>query len=341
MPKARVTIWLVNLFAVLIAPAAAQTPAPAPPDGRVESGADEVIRVNTALVSLPVIVSDREGRYVPGLRAEDFQVLEDGVEQQVSHFATTETPFVVALLLYTSGSARLRLAEMQEAAASFVEGLRPGDKVAVISFGEKVEILAGPTNDREVLLRAIRGVPVGNSTPLYDAVDFVLRRLFAGVAGRKAVVLLTDGLDNGSAAATAEGSMYDAEELDVLIYPVQYDPFVEETRAFATSLNRPPELRSEKVYPPGFNAKDYEKAGRYLREMALRTGGRHHHADGAANVKRAFKHIAEELRFQYSLGYYPKAAPEPSRRRAIKVKVRHPNLSVRTRSSYIYNPPVK
>lgn len=339
MLKARITIWLINLFAVLITPAAAQTPPPGTPDVRGESGADEVIRVNTALVSLPVVVSDREGRYVPGLRADDFQVLEDGVEQQVSHFATTETPFVVALLLDTSGSARLRLQEMQEAAAGFVESLRPGDRVAVISFGGKVELLAGPTNDRELLRRAVRGVPLGNSTPLYDSVDFALRRLFHGVAGRKAVVLLTDGLDNGSAAATAEGSMYDAEEMDVLIYPVQYDPFVDETRAFATALNRPPELRSERVYPPGFKAGDYEKAGRYLRDLALRTGGRYYHADGAATVERAFKHIAEELRFQYSLGYYPKAAPEPSRRRAIKVKVRKPNLSVRTRSSYIYNPP--
>ena len=338
MRKARRTIWLFNLFAVLITPAAAQTP---PPDRRVELGADEVIRVNTVLVSLPVIVSDREGRYVPDLRADDFQVLEDGVEQQISHFATVESPFTVALLLDTSGSARLRLREMQEAAASFIEGLRPGDRVALISFGEKVELLAGPTNDHELLRRAIRRVPLGNSTPLYDAVDFVLRRLFDGVVGRKAVVLLTDGLDNGSAAATAEGSMYDAEELDVLIYPVQYDPFVVETRAFVTALNRPPELRSEKLYPPNFNAKDYEEAGHYLRELALRTGGRYYHADGAATVKRAFKHIAEELRFQYSLGYYPKAAPEPSRRRAIKVKVRNPNLSVRTRSSYIYKQPVK
>ena len=340
MRKSPTTIWLSALLAVLITPAAAQTPPSDSRNRRDEIGEEEVVRVNTVLVSLPVVVSDREGRYVPNLRQDDFQVLEDGVEQRIAHFATAETPFTVALLLDTSGSARLRLREIQEAAAGFVEHLRPGDRVALISFGEKVELLAGPTNDRESLRKAIRGVPLGNSTPLYDAVDFVLRRLFDGVAGRKAVVLLTDGLDNGSAASTAEASMHDAEELDVLIYPVQYDPFVDETRAFATALNRPPELRSERIYPPGFNDKDYEKAGRYLRELALRTGGRYYHADGAATVKRAFKSIAEELSFQYSLCYYPKAAPERSRPRAIKVKVRQPHLSARTRSSYIYNPPV-
>lgn len=340
MRKVGMTICLFNLLAVLITPAAAQTPPPGPLDRRGETDADEVVRVSTALVSLPVIVSDREGRYVPNLRPDDFQIFEDGVEQQVAHFATVETPFVVALLLDTSGSARLRLREMQEAAVSFVEQLRPGDQVAVISFGARVELLAGPTSDREVLRSAIRGVPLGNSTPLYDAVDFALRRLFDGVVGRKAVVLLTDGLDNGSAAATYEGSMDDAEELDVLVYPVQYDPFIDEKKPFALRLGSPPELRSERVYPPGFKVRDYEKAGRYLRGMALSTGGRYYHADSAAAVRNAFTHIAEDLRFQYSLGYYPSAAPERSRRRAIRVKVRRPDLAARTRSSYIFNPPV-
>lgn len=339
MRKAVRTISLFVIFAVLTIHAAAQTAPLGPQDRRGDTGEDEVVRVDTVLVSLPVIVSDREGRYIPDLRQEDFQILEDGVEQQIAHFATAEAPFTVALMLDTSGSARLRLPEMQEAAASFVDGLRPGDRVALISFGEKVELLAGPTNDRELLRRAIKSVPLGNSTPLYDAVDFVLRRVFDGVEGRKAVVLLSDGLDNGSTAADYAGNMRDAEESEVLMYPVQYDPFVDETRVVTTSLNRAPEVRREKVYPPGFNSKDYEKAGRYMRDMALRTGGNYYHADGAATVKRAFARIAEELRFQYSLGYYPKAAPEPSRRRAIRVKVRNTKLTARTRSSYIYNPP--
>jgi Ca-activated chloride channel family protein len=340
MRKALMTISLFIIFAVLIMPAAAQAPPSGSRDKRGDIGEDDVVRVNTVLVSLPVIVSDREGRYVPDLRPDDFQVFEDGVEQQIAHFATVEAPFTVALLLDTSGSARLRLREMQEAADSFIECLRPGDKVALISFGQKVELLAGPTNDRELLRRAVRSAPLGNSTPLYDAVDFVLRRLFDGVDGRKAVVLLSDGLDNGSATATYVGNMHDAEESDVLVYSVQYDPFVEETRALTTVLNRLPEIRRERLYPPGFDARDYEKAGRYLREMALSTGGNYYHADSAATVKRAFARIAEELRFQYSLGYYPKAAPEPSRRRSVKVKVRNSKLSARTRSSYIYNPPV-
>ena len=340
MLKAGMTIWLFHLIVVLHTPAAAQAPPPGPQDRRGDAGEDEVVRVNTVLVSLPVIVSDREGRYVPNLRPDDFQVFEDGVEQQIAHFATVETPFTVALLLDTSGSARLRLPEMQEAAAGFVEHLRPDDRVAIITFGDRVKLLAGPTNDRGLLLRAIRSVPLGNSTPLYDAVDFVLRQLFNRVVGRKAVVLLSDGLDNGSAAATSAGSMHYAEEFDALVYPVQYDPFVDDIRAIATALNRPPELRRERIYPPGFDAKDYEKAGRYLREMALRTGGSYYHADSAATVKRAFARIAEELRSRYNLGYYPKAAPEPSRRRAIKVKVKNPKLSARTRSNYIYTPPV-
>ena len=131
MRKVSITIWLFILLAGLITPAAAQDPPPGSQKRLDEIGEEELVRVNTVLVSLPVVVSDREGRYVPNLRLDDFQILEDGVEQQIAHFATVETPFTVALLLDTSGSARLRLREMQEAAVSFVENLRPGDRLGL------------------------------------------------------------------------------------------------------------------------------------------------------------------------------------------------------------------
>ena len=312
MKKAQATLALLTLAAVLLAPAVAQRPASAPPNRQDEIAEDEVVRVNTVLVSLAVTVAERNGRYVPHLRQEDFHVFEDGVEQQIAHFAAVETPFIVALLLDTSASTRHRLQEIQEAAISFVEHLRPDDRVAVIAFSDTVEVLVGPTNDRDSLRRAIRSAPLGSGTPLYDAVNFALRQLFNRVVGRKAVVLLTDGLDNGSIEATYESSLRYAEEFDALIYPVQYDPFVEETRvirhpAMVTGPERRtseiPETRTVRVYPPGFSAREYERATRYLREMALRTGGRYYHANSTSSINRAFARIAEELRFQYSLGY--------------------------------------
>lgn len=331
-------IFLLAMGALCVA---AQSPAPGPQNGQGAAGEEEVVRVDTVLVSLPVIVSERNGSYVSNLRQEDFQVFEDGVEQHLAHFATVETPFHVALLLDTSGSTRGRLREMREAAVDFTKHLRPGDRVTLISFGGEVKVLAGPTSDREALRAAIRDAPLGDGTPLNDAVSSVLRQVLSREVGRKAAVLLTDGLDNGSVEATAESNLHYAEELDVLIYPVQYDPFVEERYAVVTKLNGLPEMRSSRAYPPGFSDRDYKKAGLYLREMALRTGGHYYHADSTSSINSAFARIAEDLRSRYSLGYYPKNVSESTRRRAIRVKVRDPKLSVRTRSSYIYKQPVK
>src|SRR5437016_3000678 len=166
---------------------------------------------------------DRDGKYIPDLRKEDFRVWEDGVEQRVAYFASTEKPFTVALLLDTSGSTRFKLDEIQNAAIAFVEQLRADDLVMIVSFSDKIRILAQPTNDRYALRNAIRQTEPGSGTRLYDAVDQVINQQFNRIEGRKAIVLFTDGVDTTSKHASYESTVRDAEELDALIYPVEYD----------------------------------------------------------------------------------------------------------------------
>src|SRR5712691_5605160 len=114
--------------------------------GPEEVSEGDIVRVNTTLVSIPVSVTDRNGKYIPNLRKEDFRIWEDGVEQQVAYFASTEKPFTVALIIDTSGSVRERLQEIQDAAMSFVNDLRPDDRVMVVSFDDRIRfILAEPT----------------------------------------------------------------------------------------------------------------------------------------------------------------------------------------------------
>src|ERR1700754_2593507 len=105
-----------------------------------EVGEDDVVRINATLVTIPVSVLDRDGRFISGLRKEDFRIFEDGGEQQVAYFATTEEPFTVALVIDTSGSTRFKLEDIQEAAIAFLDQLRPDDKVVVISFDESVRV---------------------------------------------------------------------------------------------------------------------------------------------------------------------------------------------------------
>jgi Ca-activated chloride channel homolog len=338
-----------------------QQPSPStsqPVDGPEEVEAGDVIQVNTTLVTLPVSVTDRSGRYIPNLRKEDFRLWEDGIEQQVAFFASVDKPFSLVLMLDTSGSTRFRIEEIQDAAIAFVNQLRPDDRVMVVSFDDDIRVLSDFTGDRGRLRDAIRRTRTGDGTKLYDAVDMVINRHLTRVAGRKAIVLFTDGVDTTSRSGTYETNVRDAEELDALIYPVQYDTYQDVNSGSGGGWpggggigvpTSPIDIliqimggrggRRGGGRPAGSSRSDYERGDRYLRELAERTGARQYRADSVSNLSYAFAGIADELRRQYSLGYYPSRAPRPGERRQVRVRVNQPNLAVRTRDSYVFGGP--
>jgi VWFA-related protein len=337
-------------------------------NGPEEVDAGDVIKVETTLVTLPVSVTDRNGRYIPNLRKEDFRLWEDGVEQQVAFFNAVDKPFSVVLMIDTSGSTRFRLEDIQNAAITFVNQLRRDDKVMVVSFDNDVQVLTEFTTDRYRLRDAIMRTETGDSTRLYDAVDLVINDRLSRIDGRKAVVLFTDGVDTTSRHASYESNMRDAEELDALIYPVQYDTYSDMaggggggggggwpgTRVPTTPIdiliqilggvsggnnrNRGGGGGGNRT---GTSRNEYELANRYLQDISEVTGARKYQADSIQNISVAFSNIAEELRRQYSLGYYPKNPAQAGQRRQIRVRVNQPNLAVRTRDTYIFNPGTK
>jgi Ca-activated chloride channel homolog len=332
-------------------------PAVVTPNGPEDVDAGDVVRVNTTLVTLPVSVTDRDGRYVPNLRKEDFRLWEDGVEQDVAFFSSVDKAFSVVLMLDTSGSTRFRLEDIQDAAITFVNQLRQDDQVMVVSFDDEVRVLTEFTNDRHRLRDAIRRTRPGDGTKLYDAVDLVMNQRLNSVAGRKAIVLFTDGVDTTSRHASYGSNVRDAEELDALIYPVQYDTYVDQGggSGWPGSGRRPNSNgdvlgqilggilrkgggRGSGGGGVGNSRREYDVANRYLHELADRTGARSYQADSTQNLSYAFANIAEELRRQYSLGYYPKTPAQAGQRRQVRVRVNQPNLAVRTRDSYVFNP---
>ncbi|MDQ3714271.1 MAG: VWA domain-containing protein, partial [Acidobacteriota bacterium] len=132
------------------------TATPTAPSGEVVEEDDEVIKVETNLVTFPVSVLDRDGRFITGLKKEDFQIFENGVEQQIDSFASVEQPFTVILMIDVSPSTAFQIDEIHEAAIAFVDQLRRDDKVIVVSFDEKFRVLSPATNNRSVLQNAIR-----------------------------------------------------------------------------------------------------------------------------------------------------------------------------------------
>jgi Ca-activated chloride channel family protein len=332
---------------------------PVNPDDIIEE--DDVIRVETNLVTLPVSVLDRDGRFVAGLRQQDFQIFEDGVAQKIENFTTVEQPFTVVLLIDVSPSTQYKITENQDAAIAFVNQLRQNDRVVVISFDERVNVLSPVTNNRAVLRNAILQADFGNGTSLYEAVDDALSRQLRQIEGRKAVVLFTDGVDTTSRRASYESTIREAEESEALIYPIRYDTYSDmggQSGGGYGGYGYPRRRRGGRRfgdilgdimrggtygggnYPQGGGSaggspQDYARGARYLEDLAQNSGGRIFQANTTANLDAAFSGIAEELRRQYTLSYYPETAGQAGQRKQIRVRVSRPNAVVRAKNSYI------
>lgn len=328
------------------------------PAGPEEVSEGDVVRVDTSFVTVPVSVLDRQGRFVPNLKREDFSVLENGVEQSIAYFENAEKPFTVALLLDVSPSTQFHISEIKEAAIAFAKQLRPQDRVLIISFSDEVLLLTEATNDISTITQVVlQNVKEGNSTRLYDAVHLAVRERLDRIPGRKAMVLFTDGVDTGSFSANYQSTLYEAEELDALIYPIRYDTsdymraYQNAGRGNVTIVTRSSNwpfgsrTTTQTIYGsptnggvpvPGTTKADYDRADQYLHALADKSGGRLYQADDSAQLSEAFTRIAQELRWQYSIGYYPKGATEEGgERRQIRVRVHQPDLAVKARDSYM------
>lgn len=286
-----------------------------------------------ALVTVPAIVMDRNGRYVANLRKEDFVIYENGVEQNVAYFMSVEKPFTVALMLDVSGSTKYQLDQIREAANTFVSRLRLSDRMMAVTFDGKINLLTEVADVRAIRQSKLHIPAVTDGTVLYDAVAFTLKRM-AQVPGRKAIVLMTDGVDQNS-AATLQSTIAEIAEQDVLIYTVQYNTLPQLPQRLSFIKNEKARRKVEQRLLKG-----YATSEPYLRTLAEKTGGRFYKADDLREVGPAFEAITSELGVQYSLGYYPKESSSTVAERSIKVRVRYPNLVVRARDSYTMTPTI-
>jgi hypothetical protein len=182
----------------------------------------ETLKIDTDLVTVPVIATDTGGLYIADLRKEEFTITEDGVAQEIAFFGKVAAPFHVVLMLDTSSSTQDKLRQIQQAAFAFVQQLQPADRVKVISFDDKIKDLNEFTSDREVLRAAINGTRSGEGTKVYDAMELAINTI-RKIRGRKAIVIFTDGMDWHSDHATYDGTARFLDEEGVVVYPIRYD----------------------------------------------------------------------------------------------------------------------
>jgi von Willebrand factor type A domain len=397
-------------------------PSPTPPAEEPSDGnqSDETLKVETNLVTVPVLASDRNDLYVPDLRKEEFLIKDDGVPQQVAFFATTTAPFHVVLMIDTSASTQQKLIQIQRAATNFTEQLQSDDRVKVISFDDAVRDLGDFTSDRAQLDRAIAQTRPGKGTKLYDAVTLAINSL-QQIQGRKAIVLFTDGVDYHSDTSTYDGNRKAIQESGIIVYTIRFDtrveterlaraqaqqsggapvdlssilgapargttaptfpggervpgstgsgtrnvsvlptlrlpdrqqpdnpdpnnPFPDTTRGRQSRFPRTDDRNSQGTSIPRDTRQDesisamldllYKTADDYLDEMAVQSGGQMLRADTLMDLPGAFATIANELRTQYSLGYYPTNHERDGKYHNIKVNTTRKDVVIRSRPGY-------
>lgn len=338
---------------------------------------DDVVQVETQLVSLPVLVTNQQGHPVAGLRQDNFIVSEDGQKQTIANFGTMEAPFEIALLLDTSGSTRADVDLIRQAANAFIEALRPGDRVAVVAFKDTrrgdavmaaVEVLAQLTDDRKALRAAIQNLGSSNGTPFYDALQTITDDVFREpprpeVRGRRAVVALTDGVDSTSSAdfATVRSKLLRAG-VSCYFIQVNTEDFVEDRLLKdcqddgKLTLSAKQLDRYRRIYAPGAKREDYAdfcRIGQFQRmqisrdlyalarsemdDLALAAGSRNFAAATLPDARAAFSRIAEEIGRQYSLNYYSTNRNRDGKFRRITVELTGVNGKNEVRAREGYN----
>lgn len=316
---------------------------PKPVEAAARPADDDTIRVETDLVTVPVRVTSKDSRPLTDLKQTEFRLFENGAEQKVAYFSSVDQPFTVALLLDMSYSTVFKLNEIQSAALQFVAQLKENDKVTVIAFDEKPTVLCQPTSDRRILKLAIEAVRTGSGTSVYDALDIALNKQLGAITGRKAIVILSDGVDTYSAKSSKKEILGIVEEDDVVVYSLRYDTYDDVRK----NRRRDAQIRyddDDKPYiyetPPGKGEReiDYVEAREFLDAIADSSGGRVFKVSSSTNLNHAFTKIAEELRKTYSLGYYPSDERLPGVTYTLKVRINRPNLNLRTRETMIRRP---
>ncbi len=297
------------------------------------------ISIETREVILPVTVRDSSGRLVTQLQAEDFTIYEDGVPQPITSFALRQLPVHVVLLVDTSSSVARELEDFKAIAYRFITQLDPQDQVSIIKFDDKVELVQDWTSNRTALHRALKRLSAGMFTMFNDALWLAAREQLGRINGRKAIIVLTDGIDSGRGYISTLQAFRALVEAETAVYVVSKTriqsrieqnelEFYQNASASSRALNR---VRIDSLKA---SLAALTESERKLARLAEETGGRIFLPESFDELEEAYRQVADELRHQYVISYAPTNSTPDGRYRTIRVKLRHPDYRATTRFGY-------
>ena len=324
-----IAILVFLLGSAQLTSAQQSVPLPSPQDDPQTLAISETVRVETDLVDLNVTVFSHDPKRVVGhLEQKDFSIFEDGVAQDISLFASAESPFDLVLLIDLSASTKDKLKLIQKSATSFVDATRPSDRVAIVTFTDKIEIVSPLTFVRDDLRASIKNIqkPHGG-TNFWDALRYVVETMFnpSRTTRRSAVVMMTDGVDNALPDVPGPGSLTDFSELaelvgksDSILIPLYLDTERE--------MNH-----DRRIY----SALAYQMARSQLSQLATESGSKVYYAREIGDLKDVYRQVIQDLSTVYSIGYRPLIGTRDGTWRTVKVQLAgRPDLAARARRGY-------
>jgi VWFA-related protein len=311
------------------------------PAGTEDQDVDEgdVISVSTSEVLLPMTVRNEQGQLVTTLTRKDFRVFEEGREQPLSDLALRQVPVDVVLMIDASSSVARNLEDFRRAVTGFAERLAPEDRMSLIKFDDRIELLQDWTQSRVQLGRSLRRIVPGVFTRFNDALLLAAREQFRTARGRHAIIVLTDGIDSGRGYATLETALRALLEAQATVYVVSNTEIerLHKREELDTLLSGPPstvrfnELRIGDLRE-GLRVLD--ESERSLAQLTAATGGRLYRPKSFEALDATYAEVADELRHQYALYYTPLDKKRDGRFRRVRVETADPSLKVAARIGY-------
>ncbi len=342
--KAKGKSWLALLLMLLVSSAAtvcAQTPKreqDKPQKTTAKEASGDTIAIETTEVLLPVTVRDSTGQFATNLKAEDFAIYEDGIVQPISSFTLKRMPVHVVLLIDTSSSVTRELEDFKVAALNFINQLDPEDKICLIRFDDKVELVQDWTNNRNTLKRAMNRLGTGMFTKFNDALYLAAKEQLGKVTGRKAIIVLTDGIDSGQGATTPDRAFRTLIEEETSVYVVSKTRIQgqadRERLNYYQATSSSSSVNQLRIDGLKMSLAQLEESEHYLMRIAEETGGRIFLPDSFDDLGNTYQQVAEELRSQYVIFYTPTNPVRDGGYRSVRVKVKTPGFRATTRFGY-------
>jgi VWFA-related protein len=268
---------------------------------------DEPIRVESSLVVINATITDAKGSPVAGLKQNQFQIYEDGMEQKIEFFEAAKTPFAAVILLDSSGSMEHRVSLARSAAIQFLDRLRTDDVAAIYNFDSKISLVQDFSNSRDIY-EGVFDIKANGMTVLNDAIYKAAEELGKRPEKRRAIIVLSDGADTQS-GRSADKALKAALGAGATIYTVDMS---------AINANGKERMQNQGV----------------LKNFAEKSGGKFVATPGGVALRDAFKNIVDELGIQYTLGYHPSNTAKDGKWRTIELRANKPDINIRTRKGY-------